>query len=69
MVITDGVEIRPFSDALLAAARDASRDLLEDMAAAEPSFRQVYEAWRANRDASRRYFATSELAYTRFAFA
>jgi TRAP-type mannitol/chloroaromatic compound transport system substrate-binding protein len=68
-LVEAGVTMRPFSDDLMAAARDASRQLLEDEAAQDPRYRKVFEHWDAARRASFEWFATAELAYQRFAFA
>ena len=67
-LLAEGVEIRPFSDDLLAAAQRTSLEMLEEQAAADPSYRKVYEAWKKARSDAYRWFATAELAYANFAF-
>lgn len=63
-----GVQIQPFSDDLLAGAREASRALLEEEAARDPAYREIYTAWEAFRRDSFSWFSTAERAYAQFAF-
>lgn len=63
-----GTIFKPFSADILAAARAASTQLLEDGAAADPAYRKVYDHWRAFRDASRAWFGVAELAYSQASF-
>ena len=67
-ILATGVQMRPFADELLRAARDASLALLDQHAGSDARFRKVYEHWKLFRDASFRWFGTSELAYARFMF-
>ena len=63
-----GVEIVPFSADLMQGAAAASRALLEEGAAADPEYREIYEAWRTFREDAFAWFATAERAYADFAF-
>ncbi len=67
-ILAGGTELRRFSNEILTAARDTSVELMEGKAAADPGYRRVYEHWRDFRDASFRWFATTEAAYAEFAF-
>jgi len=67
-LLAAGVELQRFPDEILRAARDATEELLEAEAAADPTYRELLEHWRAFRAASFRWFGTAELAYARFAF-
>jgi len=67
-LVQQGVTVRPFSDDLMRGARDASEQLLSDEAAGDGTYAKVLEAWRRFRDESHAWFATSELAYGRFAW-
>ena len=49
-LVAEGVVLRPFSDEILAAARAESLAYLEELAAAEPSFRRVFEPWKKFRE-------------------
>ena len=66
-LLAAGVDMRPFSDDILKAASEASRQYLEDNAAADPGYRKVYEAFSAARTVQRKWFGTAELAYARIA--
>ncbi len=63
-----GVQIRPFSDDLMRAARGISFEMLEEQAAADPTYRRIYDSWNKARRETYAWFNTAELAYARFAF-
>ena len=67
-ILASGVQMRPFEDALMRAAADASVAMLEENAAKNPAYRKVYEHWSKFRKASYRWFSGAELAYARFSF-
>ncbi|MGI9625385.1 MAG: TRAP transporter substrate-binding protein [Longimicrobiales bacterium] len=67
-LIAGGTQLRRFSNDIMAAARTVSVDLMETKAAADPGYKKVYDHWKAFRDASFEWFATTESAYTSFAF-
>lgn len=67
-LLADGVEVRAFSDDLLEAAQKASFEMFEEQAAADATYRKVYDAWTTARRDAFRWFATAEQAYGRFAF-
>jgi TRAP-type mannitol/chloroaromatic compound transport system substrate-binding protein len=67
-LLAAGISLRRFSDEILDASRRASAELYEELAAEDPAYRRVYEAWRAVRDDSFRWFDTAERAYADFAF-
>ncbi len=67
-ILAAGVEMRPFSDDLLRAARETAFEMLEEQAAADAAYRKVYDAWKVARRQAYRWFSTAELAYARFAF-
>ncbi len=67
-LLDEGVELRPFSDDLMTAARKESLDMLEENAAADVAYRKIYDHWSKARAQSYRWFNTAELAYARFAF-
>jgi TRAP-type mannitol/chloroaromatic compound transport system substrate-binding protein len=62
------IQLRPFSDDIMRAARAASEALLDDEANQDKAYRKILDHWRAFRKQSFRWFATAELAYARFAF-
>ncbi len=67
-LLAAGVELRSFSDEIMALARTTIEEILNDYADENPQYREVYDHWRGFRDASHRWFGTSELRYANFAF-
>ncbi len=67
-LVAEGIEIRPFPDEIMRAARKASYEMLEEQAAADASYAKVYTAWKKARQEAFRWFGTAELAYSNFAF-
>ena len=64
-----GVILRPFPDDVMRAAREATRQIMEEQAAADPAYAKVYNAFKAWRKESAAWLSLAEEAYTRFAFA
>lgn len=67
-LIAEGVELKRFPDAVMAAGREAAFALYEELAAEDPAYAKIYSAWNTFREKSNAWFATSELGYTDFAF-
>ncbi|MFK7740407.1 MAG: TRAP transporter substrate-binding protein [Planctomycetota bacterium] len=67
-LLTRGVQLRPFSEEVLRAARAASVEMLAEEAAADATYRRIYEHWRAFEKASTQWLGTNEQAYTSFAW-
>jgi TRAP-type mannitol/chloroaromatic compound transport system substrate-binding protein len=67
-LIAGGTQLRPFSREILAAAQSAAFEIYEAQAAADASYRALYESWKAFRSASFAWFARAEKAYDDFAF-
>jgi TRAP-type mannitol/chloroaromatic compound transport system substrate-binding protein len=67
-LIAAGVELRPFSQEILLAAEAATRDLMEEEAANNATYRRIYEAWKEVRRSAFHWFSKAELAYSQFAF-
>ncbi len=65
-LIAGGVQLKPFSQEIMNAARDASEGLLSDLAAGDGTYRKVLEDWRAFRKASFAWFGKAELSYGNF---
>jgi TRAP-type mannitol/chloroaromatic compound transport system substrate-binding protein len=68
LVEDHGVTLRSFSDEILSAAWRESNAYLEEQAAADATFRRVYESWNAYRMEAFPYFAGNEQRYAQFAF-
>lgn len=67
-LLDQGVELKRFSDEIMADAQTAAFELYEELAAENASYRKVFDAWKTFREDSNRWFATSELGFTDFAF-
>ena len=68
-LLAAGVELRRFSDDVLTQAREASRALVDDEAAADPAYREIRDHWRAFATDSTAWLGKNELAYASFAWA
>ena len=66
-LLADGVQLRRFPDDLMAEAERISRELMEEKAAANPSYQKVYASWKTFREQSNRWFATAARTYQDFA--
>lgn len=62
----DGVVLRRFPNDLLVEAEKITRQIMDEKAAANPLYKKIYDHWRAFRETSNRWFATSELAQQQF---
>jgi TRAP-type mannitol/chloroaromatic compound transport system substrate-binding protein len=67
-LLAEGVQLRPFSEEILRVSRDAAQELIAEEAAADATYGRIHENWKAYRRGSFDWFATSELAYARFAW-
>lgn len=63
-----GVVVGPFPEDVMAAAWRESNALLEERAAADATFRAIYQPWQAFRRDAFQYFNGVEQAYAAFAF-
>jgi len=68
LVNDHGVILRPFSQEIMQAAWQESRDTLEEQASADAEFRRIYESWNGFRKDIFEYFAGNELSYSGFTF-
>ena len=66
-LLSEGVELRAFSDDLMIAAKKASFEMLEEDAAQDATYRKIYDAWSKARIAAYKWLGTAELTYSRFA--
>ncbi len=66
-LLKEGVELRQFSDELMAAAQKSSFEMLEEQAVQDATYRKIFDAWSKAREDAYRWLSTAELAYSRFA--
>lgn len=67
-LLAGGTELRAFSPEILGAAARAANELIEEQAAADALYAEVYANWRAFREASFAWFGVAERAYADWAF-
>lgn len=67
-LLSNGVELRRFSDEIMQAAFTASNELLQEEAAADPAYRTMLESYDRFKSSSNRWLGTSELSFTDFAY-
>ena len=67
-ILASGVTARPFSEDLMVAAREASKDMLEEESSKDPGYRKVYDHWKAFQKDSFEWFGLAEKSYANFAF-
>ena len=63
-----GVQLRRFTDDVMAEAQKVAFELMEERADKDALYRKVFEHWKSFRTESFRWFNTAELAYQSFAF-
>jgi TRAP-type mannitol/chloroaromatic compound transport system substrate-binding protein len=68
LVQDHGVTLQQYAPEIMEAAWTESTAYLEDQAAADATFRTVYDNWKAFRAQAYPYFAGNELAFANFAF-
>jgi TRAP-type mannitol/chloroaromatic compound transport system substrate-binding protein len=67
-LLAKGVQLRPFSAEIMAAASRESEALMEEQASQDETYRRILEHWRSFRKASQRWFSSAEFAYQQFAY-
>jgi TRAP-type mannitol/chloroaromatic compound transport system substrate-binding protein len=65
-IAAKGINVLPFPDDIMEAAKAASDEIYEEFAAADPDFSTVYESWKAFRDTVREWHRISEYAMLDF---
>lgn len=55
-----GIQLKRFPAELMASAEKISRELLEEKAAADSTYRNIYDHWRAFQEKTNRWFALNE---------
>ena len=65
-LVANGVQLRPFSNDVLAACYKASQDVFEDIASKNAKFKKVYEPWKAFLRDEVQWFSIAENRYDNF---
>jgi TRAP-type mannitol/chloroaromatic compound transport system substrate-binding protein len=67
-LIGKGTQLVPYSDAILTKAQSISFQLLDEFAAKDPAFRNIYDQWRSFRESIYAWNRVNELSFASFAF-
>ncbi len=65
-LLAGGVTLRPFSDDVMIKAKEETHILLEEQAAADPTYKKIYDHWSKFRAESAAWLSTAELTYSNF---
>ncbi|MGD8862162.1 MAG: TRAP transporter substrate-binding protein [Myxococcales bacterium] len=63
-----GTKLRAFPESVMAAAKKQAEGLYDELAAKDPTYKKILEAWRKYRAESNAWFGLAEHAYADFAF-
>ena len=67
-LIESGTELRPFSPEILDACRNASEELMQEHAAADAAYAEIFEHWKKFKEDSFRWFGTTEQHFANYSF-
>ncbi|MEM6701113.1 MAG: TRAP transporter substrate-binding protein [Acidobacteriota bacterium] len=67
-LVEGGVQLRPFAQDIMEAAQTQAEAILEQEASEDPTYRKIYDSWKAMRSSSYEWFSRAEMAYASFAF-
>jgi TRAP-type mannitol/chloroaromatic compound transport system substrate-binding protein len=67
-LVANGAQLRPFSREIMQAAYKASFEVYDEIAAKNPKFKKVYEAWKAFRDDEYLWFRVAEQPFEDFVY-
>ncbi|HEX8681907.1 MAG TPA: hypothetical protein VF707_06315, partial [Ardenticatenaceae bacterium] len=66
--IAGGTELRPYSEEIMEAAREATNELFDEFAAADADFAEIYEQWRQFRDNVHAWHQINEFSFESFVY-
>jgi TRAP-type mannitol/chloroaromatic compound transport system substrate-binding protein len=66
--VAGGVELRPFANEIMQAARETASGIMQQNATAAADYRKVFDAWNKFREDSFRWFSTAEKRYEDFVY-
>lgn len=67
-LLKEGVQLRPFSEDILQAARAETEKLHAEKSSENADYKKVYEQWKAFKESSDAWFATAEQTFANFEF-
>ena len=59
-LIGNGVELKPFSDQIMAAFYKTSKEVYDEIAAKNPKFKKIYDPWNKFREDQVQWFSIAE---------
>ncbi len=66
-MVANGVQLRPYSEEIMMAAKDAAFALYEDLASNNPDFKAIFDPWKAFRRNIYQWSRFNELSFAKFA--
>jgi TRAP-type mannitol/chloroaromatic compound transport system substrate-binding protein len=67
-LVAAGTQLRPFSREIMQAAYKASFEVYDEIAAKNPKFKKMYEAWKAFREEEYLWFRVAENTFENFVY-
>lgn len=67
-LVGKGVELREFSDEIMQASKKEAFALYDELAAADPTYKAIYDNWKKFKGDSDKWFSTAEMSYMKNAF-
>ena len=67
-LVANGAQLRPFSREMMQAAYKASFEVYDEIAAKNPKFKKIYEAWKAFREDQYLWFRVAENTFENFVY-
>jgi TRAP-type mannitol/chloroaromatic compound transport system substrate-binding protein len=67
-LVREGVNLHPFPEDIMLAARKAAFELYEEEAGKNPAFKRIYVEWKKFRDISIQWFKVAEASYANFLY-
>ena len=67
-LVGKGVQLREFSDEIMQASKKEAFALYDELAAADPTYKAIYDNWKKFKGDSDKWFSTAEMSYMKNAF-
>jgi TRAP-type mannitol/chloroaromatic compound transport system substrate-binding protein len=67
-LVRQGVQLHPYPQDIMVAARKIAFELYDEEAAKNPAFKKIYVEWKKFRDAEIQWFKVAEAAYANFQY-
>ena len=67
-LISSGINLKPYSQEIMAAAKKATEELLDEEASKDANFKEIYQQWKAFRKQIYQWNQINELSFSQFSF-